>query len=160
MSIEQGLRARLDFLTMATRKEAQYLKQTDGRLFRDHLTEKDVEAIIADPTLAERLEAFIGRFGRLQDMLGDKFLPALLTALAEPKSTALENFDRAEKLGLIDSTNKWLEIRKLRNQMVHEYIDDLAVLRDALNAGHDFVPTLSVTTERMIEQWRQVSSRV
>jgi hypothetical protein len=91
-------------------------------------------------------------------MLGDKFLPALLTALAEPKSSALENLDRAEKLGLIESTDSWLEIRKLRNQMVHEYIDDLQILCDALNAGHDFVTTLSATTDRLIQRWREVSS--
>lgn len=160
MNIEEGLRTRLDFLMLATKKESEYLQQTDGRLFSGHLTIENLQNIIADQTLSERLEAFIGRFGRLQHMLGDKFLPALLTALAEPKASALENLDRAEKLGLIDSTNKWLEIRKLRNQMVHEYIDDLEVLRDALNAGHDFVSTLLATTDRLIKRWQQVSSRL
>ena len=159
MSIEKGLRTRLDFLATATKKESAYLEQTDSRLFSGHLTTDNIQTMIEDPTMSERLEAFIGRFGRLQDMLGDKFLPSLLTALAEPKSSALENLDRAEKLGLIESANQWLEIRKLRNQMVHEYIDDLEVLRDALNAGHDFVTTLLATTDRMIGRWREVSSR-
>ena len=35
-----------------------------------------------------------------------------------------------------------MAMRKLRNQMVHEYIEDLAVLSSALRNGHDFVPTL------------------
>jgi len=42
---------------------------------------------------------------------------------------------------------------------LHEYIDDLEVLRDALNAGHDFVITLLATTDRMIGHWQQVTSK-
>ncbi|WP_155998034.1 hypothetical protein [Thioalkalivibrio sp. ALMg13-2] len=34
-------------------------------------------------------------------------------------------------------------MRKLRNPMVPEYIEDSASLADALQAGHQFVPTLT-----------------
>jgi hypothetical protein len=33
-------------------------------------------------------------------------------------------------------------MRKLRNQIVHAYIEGLAVLSSALRNGHGFVPTL------------------
>jgi uncharacterized protein with HEPN domain len=36
------------------------------------------------------------------------------------------------------SADGWMEMRRLRNQMVHEYIEDLAVLASALRSGHAF----------------------
>lgn len=71
------------------------------------------------------------------------------------RASAIENLDRAEKLGWLSSTEGWLVMRKLCNQMVHEYIEDLVVLHNALTAGHDFVSTLVDTTERLIGQARQ-----
>jgi len=35
-----------------------------------------------------------------------------------------------------------MTMRNLRNQMVHEYIEDPVVLSSALQTGHAFVPTL------------------
>lgn len=45
----------------------------------------------------------MGRFGRLQDTLGDKLLPLLLSLLGEKVSSAIDNLDRAERLGFIES---------------------------------------------------------
>lgn len=102
--------------------------------------------------LAERLDAFVSRFGRLQDNLGDKLLPQLLAAMAEPIGAVMENLDRAEKLGWLASADTWIEIRKLRNQMVHEYIEDAAILINALQSGHAYVPVLISTAASLIAQ--------
>lgn len=40
----------------------------------------------------------------------------------------IDNLDRAERLDLIKSTDDWLTMRKLRNQMVHEYVEDPEIL--------------------------------
>ena len=152
MKLEEGLRLRLEFLCRVVHKEAHYLQETDARLFADALSAKSLEAITQDALLAERLDAFVSRFSRLQDTLADKFLPTLLDALAEPKAAAIDNLDRAEKLGWLDSTDDWLEMRKLRNQMVHEYIEDLVILSNALKVGHGFVPTLVDTADRFVKQ--------
>lgn len=63
----------------------------------------------------------MGRFARLQDMVGDKLLPVLLTALGEAPAEAIDNLDRAEHLGFIVSADEWVTLRTLRNQMAHEY---------------------------------------
>jgi hypothetical protein len=152
VKLEEGLRLRLEFLCRVVHKEAHYLQETDARLFADALSAKSLEAITQDALLAERLDAFVSRFSRLQDTLADKFLPTLLDALAEPKAAAIDNLDRAEKLGWLDSTDDWLEMRKLRNQMVHEYIEDLVILSNALKVGHGFVPTLVDTADRFVKQ--------
>ena len=152
MNITPSQTARLEFLTRVTGKECQHLLDTDGRLFGDLFTVEDAKRIEADPILAERLDAFVSRFGRLQDTVGDKLLPALLIALAETTGPAMENLDKAEKFGLLVSADAWMEMRRLRNQMVHEYIEDLVVLTSALRSGHAFVPELVAAAQRCMEQ--------
>lgn len=92
---------RLKFLARVSHKECQHLQGTDGRLFGNLFTIEEAKKIEIDPILAERLDAFVSRFGRLQDTVGDKLLPALLTALAEKTGPAIDNLDKAEKLGLM-----------------------------------------------------------
>lgn len=142
MSPSPGDRARLQFLARVTEREARHLRGTDHRLFTQPFDVARAEAMATDDAFAEQVEAFVSRFGRLQDTLGDKFLPALLRALGEAPGVAIDNLDRAERLGWLESADTWLATRKLRNQMVHEYIDDPAILANAMQAGHDHVPML------------------
>lgn len=152
MKISPSLAARLEFLARVTTKECQHLLDTDRRLFANLFTIEEAQKVEADPILAERLDAFVSRFGRLQDTVGDKLLPALLSALAEAPGPAIDNLDKAEKFRFIESADGWMEMRKLRNQMVHEYIEDLAVLSSALRNGHAFVPTLVAGARRCVDE--------
>ena len=122
MKLAESLAARLEFLARVTEKESLHLLGTDARLFVSPFTEEEAKRVSTDPLLAERLDAFVSRFGRLQDTVGDKLLPTLLSALAETPGPAIDNLDKAEKFGLIASADAWMEMRRLRNQMVHEYI--------------------------------------
>lgn len=155
MRLDTSVVARLQFLCRVVERESRYLQQTDARLFGELALAQTLKQLDIDPLLAERLDAFVSRFGRLQDTVTDKLLPALLQAMAEPRGAALENLDRAEKLGWLDSADQWLEMRKLRNQMVHEYIEDRVVLTDALQAGHAFVPMMLAVASRLIEKTQQ-----
>lgn len=150
MTIEPKLLLRLQFLTRVIRKESQHLVITDQRLFCGNATIADFSKIDTDIDLSERVEAFVGRFCRLQDTLGDKLLPSLLTAFGEKAASVIDNLDRAERLSLIASADEWLAMRNLRNQMVHEYVEDKVVLESALRSGHLFVPTLVATANTMI----------
>ena len=152
MKITLSQTTRLEFLARVTDKACQHLYDTDSRLFGDLFTVEIAQKIELDPILAERLDAFVSRFGRLQDTVGDKLLPALLTALAEKTGPAIDNLDKAEKFGLIESAEVWMEMRRLRNQMVHEYIEDLAVLSSALRSGHTFVPALIGAARRCVAE--------
>lgn len=66
-------RERLLFLCRIVRKEVQHLEDTVVRLFpvSHALTADDVQNWIAVPELSERLDAFVARFSRLQDTVGD-----------------------------------------------------------------------------------------
>jgi hypothetical protein len=152
MTADPKIILRLQFLTRVVRKECKHLATTDQRLFAGLFTLEQASSLEENPDLAERVEAFVGRFGRLQDTVGDKLLPLLLAALGEKSSAAIDNLDRAERLGLIQSADEWMTMRNLRNQMVHEYVEDPVVLSNALQTGHAFVPALISTANKMIAE--------
>jgi len=134
------------------RKECQHLTITNQRLFGKPFTLEQASRLEIDHNLAEQVEAFVGRFGRLQDTVGDKLLPLLLDSLGEKTSSVIDNLDRAERLELLRSADEWMVMRNLRNQMIHEYVEDLVVLTSALQTGHAFVPALIVTADQMIAE--------
>jgi hypothetical protein len=149
MTVEPKIALRLQFLVRVVRKECKHLATTDQSLFGELFTLEQAARLEENPDLAERVEAFVGRFGRLQDTVGDKLLPLLLTALGERTSAAIDNLDRAERLGLLLSADDWITMRNLRNQMVHEYIEDPVILSSALQTGHAFVPALTRAANNM-----------
>lgn len=149
MSAPSPSLARLAFLLRVAGKELALLEATDARLFATPLTDDRLRALTADADGAERLDAFVSRFGRLQDTLGDKLLPAVLDGLGEPLGAVIDNLDRAEKLGLVPSADRWLVARRLRNHMVHDYVEDMALLASALRAAHEHIPELRAAAERL-----------
>jgi hypothetical protein len=69
------------------------------------------------------LDQFAYRYTRLQDDMGARLMPAVLTALGEEVVTlsALDRFNRLEQLGWLPSSDEWMELRQVRNQFAHEY---------------------------------------
>jgi hypothetical protein len=152
LTLQPQLVERLRHLARVVGKECVHLSGTDQRLFAGGFGLDQAKRLETDPELAERVEAFVGRFGRLQDTLGDKLLPLLLSALGEKSTVAVDNLDRAERLGIIESTEDWMAMRQLRNQMVHEYVEDLVILTSALQSGHAFVPALIDAANKMLAE--------
>jgi hypothetical protein len=149
VTIPESTRQRLRFLTRVVSKEAKHLTETNERLFATAFTAERAAALQHDPDLAERVDAFVSRFGRLQDTVGDKLLPTLLSALGENPAPKIDMLDRAERLGLIASSEQWMQLRRLRNQMIHEYVEDPKVLADALEAAHAAVAALVRASQSM-----------
>ena len=144
---------RLRFLQRVVRREAALVQETTQTLF--DVGDRDSWALPVGPlpaALSEPLDAFVARFARLQDSLGDKLLPALLTALAEPVGAAIDNLNRGERLGWFASVEAWRVIRVLRNQMIHDYVEDRRVLEGALVAARDAVPMLNAVAARMCDE--------
>ncbi|MEO5363747.1 MAG: hypothetical protein H7838_09000 [Magnetococcus sp. DMHC-8] len=71
------------------------------------------------------LDQLVFRFGRLQDAMGTRLLPALLQQVLDwqEQDTFLDALNRAEKRDMIPSANQWVALRRLRNQSTHEYPD-------------------------------------
>lgn len=140
MTIDPAIALRMKFLMRVSRRECNHLLSTDQRLFREPFTEDTARKLESDADPAERVEAFAEKFCRLQDTIGDKLLPVLLTALGEAPAAAIDNPDKAERLGFVASADEWMARRKLGNQMAHEYIEDMALLASAPQSGYASVP--------------------
>jgi len=69
------------------------------------------------------IDTFIYRFIKLQDMMGEKLFKIFLDNLGEYKDSMslLDILDKLEKFGIVDHADKWMEYRKLRNKLTHEY---------------------------------------
>ncbi len=148
---------RLRSLLRIASEELQYLKRCANRLFAIEMTTKRMAKLTDDDPLSEQVDAFVARFSRLQDTLGDKLLPAFLYAMEERPGAVMENLDRGEKLGLIASADHWLALRKLRNRMIHEYVADPTELSNALVAAREGIvlleQALTNIKQRLLQQF-------
>ena len=104
-------------------REGQHLRYSWHRLFDQTIDADWVARLDQNPEQAERLEAFVSRFGRMQDTIATKLLPRWLLALAEEPGSQIETLNRAERLGVLESADRWLEARQLRNRLIHEYME-------------------------------------
>jgi hypothetical protein len=147
--VSNGDRDRLCFLLDTVAREGAQLLGTAGRLFTTPIDAAWVAALEQQPETAERVDAFVARFGRMQDTLGDKLIPELRRRLAETPGAALDNLNRMEKLGLLSSVVDWVEARNLRNRWVHEYLRNPEDVAGALQRAHQLVPLLVDTYERV-----------
>lgn len=116
-------------------KEVRHLDITRRRLFVGTIDAGWVRALDENADLSERVEAFASRFGRLQDTLGEKLLPRMAALVGQRPASLVELLLQAEKFGWIESADRWLEWRKLRNRLVHGYIADPEEFAQALNAA-------------------------
>ncbi len=148
-------KAIVEQLIQITSKEARYLLRTATRLHALKIDISWVKSLDESDENSEMLDAFVSRHGRLQDTLGDKLLPALLRASLEKTGAQLDNLLRAEKFGWIESTESWVELRELRNRLVHEYMETADDLLEALQQALRSVPVLIETQRRMAEYAQQ-----
>ena len=114
------------------RKEAKYLKYTHRTLFAMPINATWVQQQAAQPELAEKVKAFISRFGRLQDHLGEKLIPRFAALLSESPKSLLDMLAYAEKMQWLASADSFVGARKLRNLLVHEDMSDPKLFLQAL----------------------------
>ena len=118
-------------------KEAEHLRYSHSTLFAMPIDLVWVENLGKQPHLAEKVEAFVSRFGRLQDHLGEKLLPRFAALVGESSKTLLDVLATAEKTGMLPSADAFIAARKLRNALVHEYMHDAVLFLESLLAARE-----------------------
>lgn len=73
------------------------------------------------PEEFEALEAFTARYSRLTDFFTSKFLRTILTLLRDDSVAFIDRVNFLEKMEVIDSAANLIEMRDLRNSIVHDY---------------------------------------
>ena len=76
------------------------------------------------PEELESFESFTGRFARLSDILIQKIFRLIDEIDLETQGTVRDRINRAEKKGLIKSSDTFVEIRMVRNDIAHEYLPE------------------------------------
>lgn len=79
--------------------------------------------LFEDYERVKTVDSFIYRFIKLQDMMGDKLFRLFLDEIGEYKDSMslIDVLDKLEKFNIVDNAEKWIEYRKLRNKLTHEY---------------------------------------
>ncbi len=106
-------------------KEDVLLQGVFKRLFnQEQLDLYWLQSILNSPDGIDKLESFVSKFCRMQDTFTDKLTPLFLTISGEVTSTAINNLNKLEQLDIIKNANDWIDMRLLRNKLIHEYVDD------------------------------------
>lgn len=72
----------------------------------------------------EIFEALTSRFSRACDFLVSKVFRTLDMLEAEEGGTMIDVIHRAEKRGIIEDSYELREMKKIRNEIVHEYVEE------------------------------------
>lgn len=96
------------------------------------------------------LDQYIFRFSKLQDIMGNRLFPLTLEALAEPVTDKafIDILNRLEKLEILDSALAWIQIRKIRNDIAHEYPASLIERIEGINYLFDQIEKIRIIIER------------
>jgi hypothetical protein len=119
------------------RKETGHLQYTQRTLFAQTIDAHWVRQLEAHPELAEKVDAFVSRFGRLQDQIGEKLMPRFAALLGESPKSMLDVLAYAEKMQWAYSAETFIGARKLRNLLVPEYMSDVELFLQALLAARE-----------------------
>ena len=112
--------------------ESKHLRYTYRTLYAEHIDLKWVEALVTHEDLAEKIDAFVGRFGRLQDHIGEKLLPLFARLVGGRPKSLLDVMAFSERMGWVENAEEFVATRKLRNLLVHEYMTEPELFLDAL----------------------------
>ena len=134
------------------RKEVAHLQYTHRTLFEHPIDASWVKQLAVQAELAEKVEAFVSRFGRLQDHIGERLIPRFASLLGEASKSMLDGLAYAEKMRWIDSAEAFIGARKLRNLLVHEYMADVQLFLQALLAAREATEVLFSTVARIDAQ--------
>ena len=138
------------------RKEAEHLRDSQATLFALPINLPWVQSLSREPALAEKVEAFVSRFGRLQDHIGGKLLPRYAALVGEPAKTLLDTLAFSERVHLLSNADSFIAARALRNALVHEYMHDAQIFLDNLLAANPACEIFFNTIDLMAHELRRM----
>ena len=129
MNKKEILKKRFDKL------EKHYIALKEYKLLIDELLKEQniYDQFIFNTLKAEKkaiLDAYLKRFASIQDFLGTKIFSPLLAIAGIGNTKMSEILSNIEKENIIDSLDNWIELREIRNELEHDYPEEL---QEALN---------------------------
>ena len=135
-------------------KEVTHLSYTHRTLFLQPIDLEKIKLLEEQEEFSEKIDAFVSRFGRLQDHIGEKLIPRFAALVGETPKSLLDVLAFAEKMEWVESAETFISARKLRNLLIHEYIINPKIFLEALQAADKATLMLIKIVER-ISQYAQ-----
>ncbi|MEA3315784.1 MAG: hypothetical protein U9Q30_08020 [Campylobacterota bacterium] len=127
----------------------QILKKRFDKLEKHYIAIKEYKVLIDDllkesniydqfifntlkPEKRAILDAYLKRFASIQDFLGAKIFSPLLEIAGINNTKMSEVLSNIEKENIIDSLENWIELREVRNELEHDYPEELQEALDDL----------------------------
>ncbi len=144
----------VSLLQLPNRRSWPYVQGSSASSNRP-FTERTLSRVRVLPALddaddLDHYEALTARFGRLQDTSLGPFRLIAILELEERKTERVRDLlNYMEKLGIIDSSDEWAEMRPLRNAIAHEYWSNRAQLAEMFTSVAGFSRKLLGTVTRL-----------
>ena len=102
------------------------------------------------------------RFSKLQDLIGSKIFPIILTTLGEdhPEQSFVDKLNTLEKLGYLKNAYEWRDLRDIRNDIAHEYGVDSEKLAKKINEVIDDSVFLLAYWKELKQKLEQIKSQL
>lgn len=122
-----------------------YFRECDKHIQRIEEAYVDLKDIIPlsakdylslDKDTVQALDQYLFRFSKLQDTIGDKIF-RLIPSFYEDSveyMPFLDLLNKLEKLGYLENAKEWLDLRKIRNDISHQYDDEPVETSKAINS--------------------------
>ena len=126
------------------------LNVLDKQFFKIELIVSEIKSFLPlktedmeDINRIKTIDSFIYRFGKIQDIMGEKLFPAFLEQSQEyNKSMSLiDILHKLEKLNVLN-TDDWIKIRQIRNTMTHEYPDNTDEIITTITSALEYFETM------------------
>jgi len=95
----------------------------------------------------ESFDSLTGRFARSADIYTQKVLRTIFILLREDKGFFADRVLKAEKEGIIKNADQLLEIKDLRNDIIHQYIPEATfeLILDVLKHSSSLIENIQYT---------------
>ncbi len=110
----------------------------------ENLNDEEIEAI----------DQYLFRFAKLQDTLGERVFKLIISEYVDNiyDLTFIDILNYLEKIGILKDVNIWKKLRKIRNDISHQYDDEPDEMAEALNNIFAYKDELLDILEN-IEKW-------
>jgi len=131
-------------LNLSKIKIQRYLNECDKHLQRVEEAYADIAPLLPlsvekyknlSKSEVQAIDQYLFRFAKLQDTVGDKLFRLVLAEYEATDEVVpfIDMLNKLEKNGVIDSAKEWLKLRKIRNDISHQYDDEPEEMTQAIN---------------------------
>lgn len=142
--IEQEINKQKVELSMENIKLQKYFKECEKHLLRMEQAYSEIKSILPlshhqysnlQDEEVKNIDQFLFRFSKMQDTIGDKIFKIILQDYNPDfqKLSFLDFLHELEKREIITSAQDWIILRKVRNNIAHQYDDEPEEMSQAIN---------------------------